>query len=73
MSDVIHHKDKLRHPFTFHGEGASYFIICPVNLFLSVITLGFTHHGQWFVVAVIFMKIQSCMGSGLIITQRVVR
>lgn len=40
MSDVIHHKDKLRHPFTFHGEGASYFIICLVNLFLSVITLG---------------------------------
>ncbi|WP_249420659.1 DUF898 family protein [Escherichia fergusonii] len=40
MSDVIHHKDKLRHPFTFHGEGASYFIICLVNLFLLVITLG---------------------------------
>lgn len=20
MSDVIHHKDKLRHPFTFHAR-----------------------------------------------------
>lgn len=40
MNDVIHHVDKLRHPFTFHGEGASYFIICLVSLFLSIITLG---------------------------------
>ncbi|HGY7155711.1 TPA: DUF898 family protein, partial [Escherichia coli] len=40
MAQVINEMDVPSHSFVFHGTGERYFLICVVNLLLTIITLG---------------------------------
>ncbi len=40
MTQVINEMDVPSHSFVFHGTGERYFIICVVNVLLTIITLG---------------------------------
>ncbi len=40
MAKAIDGMDTQSHPFVFHGDGGSYFLICLVNVLLCLITLG---------------------------------
>ncbi len=40
MAQVINEMDVPSHSFVFHGTGERYFLICVVNVLLTIITLG---------------------------------
>lgn len=40
MAHVINEMDVPSHSFVFHGTGERYFLICVVNVLLTIITLG---------------------------------
>lgn len=40
MAQVINDMDVPSHSFVFHGTGERYFLICVVNVLLTIITLG---------------------------------
>lgn len=40
MAQVINEMDVPSHSFVFHGAGERYFLICVVNVLLTIITLG---------------------------------
>ncbi|MGC9851891.1 DUF898 family protein, partial [Escherichia coli] len=40
MAQVINKMDVPSHSFVFHGTGERYFLICVVNVLLTIITLG---------------------------------
>lgn len=39
MAQVINEMDVPSHSFVFHGTGERYFLICVVNVLLTIITL----------------------------------
>ncbi len=41
MAQVINEMDVPSHSFVFHGTGERYFLICVVNVLLTIITLGY--------------------------------
>src|SRR5699024_12368686 len=40
MAQVINEMDVPSHSFVFHGTGERYFLICVVNVLVTIITLG---------------------------------
>ncbi|BDQ79315.1 inner membrane protein [Escherichia coli] len=41
MAQVINEMDVPSHSFVFHGTGERYFLICVVNVLLTIITLRY--------------------------------
>ncbi len=47
MSMISGQSQRSGHPFVFHGQAGRYFVICLVNVILSVITLGIFIPWAW--------------------------
>jgi hypothetical protein len=66
MSMISGQSQRSGHPFVFHGQAGRYFVICLVNVILSVITLGIFIPWAWCAIIVIFARIWKLMVSVLL-------